>query len=119
MFLEAIKLLTQPPADVVYYLVILFALEAVLGLAIGQARRSGWTTRLRQITFSAAALLMGRVVLTIVALLAVLGVPAGVILASAVTPPLERAIDLISLGVLAWTFVPCSAIGVSWDLDCW
>ena len=106
MFLEAIKLLTQPPADVVYYLVILFALEAVLGLAIGQARRSGWTTRLRQITFSTAALLMGRVVLTIVALLAVLGVPAGVVLASAVTPPLERAIDLISLGVLAWTFVP-------------
>ena len=106
MFLEAIKLLTQPPADVVYYLVILFALEAMLGIAIGQARRSGWTTGLRQITLSATALLMGRVVLTIVALLAVLGVPAGVVLASAVTPLLERAIDLISLGVLAWTFVP-------------
>jgi len=106
IFTQAIDLLTQKNSDLVYHLIVLFALEAMLGMAIVRARRTGWTTPLRHIAIAAAVLLIGRVVLMVVALLGLQGIPPGLILANAITPPLERAIDLISLGFVAWAFVP-------------
>jgi len=106
IFQQAVALLTQPPGDLVYHLIVLFAIEAALGLSIVRARRSGWAQRLRAIAVAAAVLLLLRLTLMIVALLALQGIPPDVPLNTALTPPLERAIDLISLGFLAWAAVP-------------
>ncbi len=106
IFTQAIALLTTIPGDLVYHLVVLFSIQAIVGLAIARVRRSGWSAPLRHIAVTGLVLLLGRVALLVVALLAQQGIPPNVALASAVTPPLERAIDLISLGFLAWALVP-------------
>src|SRR5512139_2179304 len=103
---QAIELLSRPPGDLVYYLIILFAIEAMLGLAVVRARRAGWTRHLRLILLAAIVMLIGRVVLVIIALLSVQGIRPDVLLAEAILPPLERYVDLISLTFLALAFVP-------------
>jgi signal transduction histidine kinase len=101
IFSQTIDLLTKSGA-LVYHLIVLFALEAIVAMTIGRARRSGWSPALRRSMMAATVLLIGRVVLMIVALLG----SSGVIISNAITPPLERYIDLVSLGFLAWASVP-------------
>src|SRR5512137_876130 len=103
---QAIELLSRPPGDLVYYLIILFAIEAMLGLAVVRARRSGWTRQLRLIVLAASVMLIGRVILMVISLLAVQSVQPDVLLAQALLPPLERYVDLLSLTFLALAFVP-------------
>ena len=40
---QAIELLTRPPGDLVYHLIVMFALEAMLGFAVLRARRTAWS----------------------------------------------------------------------------
>ena len=103
---QAIELLSRPPGDLVYYLIILFAIEAMLGLAVVRARRSGWTRQLRLILLASIGILIGWVALAIIALLSLQGARPDVLLAGAILPPLERYIDLLSLTLLAVAFVP-------------
>ena len=103
---QAIELLSRPPGDLVYYLIILFALEAMLGLAVVRARRAGWTRQLRLILLAAVVMLIGRVALVVISLLSLQGVRPDVLLADAILPPLERYVDLLSLTFLALAFVP-------------
>jgi signal transduction histidine kinase len=103
---QVIELLSRSPGDLVYYLIILFALEAMLGLAVMRARRSGWTRHLRLILLAATVMLIGRVVLVVISLLALQGPRPDVPVADALLPPLERYIDLLSLTFLALAFVP-------------
>ena len=70
---QAIELLSRSPGDLVYYLIILFALEAMLGLAVVRARRSGWTRQLRLILLASSVMLIGRVVLVVISLLSLQG----------------------------------------------
>ncbi len=105
IFTQAIDLLTGSGA-LVYHLIVLFALEAIIGMTIGHARRYGWSRVLRRALIAAIVLLIGRAIMMIVALLGQIGVPPNIIVSSAITPPLERYIDLVSLGFLAWAFVP-------------
>ncbi len=102
---RTIELLSQPPGDLVYYLIILFALEVMLGLAVLRARRSGWTRQLRLILLAASVMLIGRAVLVIISLLALQGPRPDLPLAQALLPPLERYVDLLSLIFLALAFV--------------
>ena len=103
---QAIELLSRPPGDLVYYLIVLFAIEAMLGLAVVRARRSGWTRQLRLILLTSIGILIGWAALAIIALLSLQGVRPDVLLAGAILPPLERYVDLISLALLALAFVP-------------
>jgi signal transduction histidine kinase len=103
---QAIELLSRPPGDLVYYLIILFAIEAMLGLAVVRARRAGWTRQLRLILLASSVMLIGRVVLVVISLLSLQGARPDVLLAEAILPPLERYVDLLSLTFLALAFVP-------------
>jgi signal transduction histidine kinase len=100
---QVIDLLTQPPGNLVYYLIVLFAIEAMLGLAVVRARRSGWTRQLRLIILAASVMLIGRLVLIGVTLLLQQN---QALYANAILPPLERYIDLLSLTFIALAFVP-------------
>jgi signal transduction histidine kinase len=100
---QTIDLLTRTPGDLVYFLIVLFAIEAILGLAVVRARRTGWTRQLRLIALAAGVMLIGRIALIAVGLLTVQN---QALFATALIPPLERYVDLISLTFLALAFVP-------------
>ena len=100
--IQLTRLLSVPPGDLVYHLVVLFALEAILLMAIGQGRRSGWPGGALRLTLAASGALVLRGAQVMVALLSI----AGVANSSWITPPLERFAAVASLGLLAWAFLP-------------
>ena len=101
------SLLSTQAGSLIYYLIVLFVLEAGVAIAWGQWRRSRdvWPystiIQARVQTIALAGMIGLRALLVVVALIT-RGSPAGV----AWTSPLERAIDVVSLGLLAWAFVP-------------
>jgi signal transduction histidine kinase len=103
IFDEALKLVTEPPGDLVYYLVTLFALEATLAMTLGEWR---WrrTPQVRRWLLAGGGMLLTRGVLMIAALLAW----QGVLPATAVMPPLERFADVLVLLFLGWAALPLS-----------
>jgi signal transduction histidine kinase len=102
---ETIKLLLAPPGGLVYHLLILFSLEAILGLAVGawRRRRIGGPEEIPGILVVAAAgMLLARLVLIVVALLGLSETRS----AATVMPPLERAMDTTVILLLAWVLLP-------------
>ncbi len=96
------RLVSVPPGDLVYHLVVLFALDAVLMMALSQGRRSNWQHGTLRVALAAGGLLLARGMLVIVALLSA----AGVANSAWIAPPLERLVAVVSLGLLAWAFLP-------------
>lgn len=96
------QLLSVPPGDLVYHLIVLFAIDAVLMMAIGEGRRSHWGGGALRLTVAAAGLLVARGALVTIALLAVAGVTNPIW----IMPPFERFAAVASLGLLAWAFLP-------------
>ena len=99
---QLIRLVSTSPGDLVYHLVTLFAIEAILMLAISQGRRSGWQRGAPRVALAAGGLLLARCALVIVALLSAVGAANSAWIA----PPLERFVAVASLGLLAWAFLP-------------
>ena len=100
-----IQLLLAPPGGLVYHLLILFSLEAILGIALGtwQRRRAGGSERISNIfVVAAVGMLLARVVLVAAAL----ADTSGILSAERIVPPLERAVDTAITLLLVWTLVP-------------
>ena len=95
----ALAFLSLPPGDVVYHLAILFAIEAMLAMT-WRHRHDGLA---RRWALASAGLTAGRLLLILAAVLAALGALSSSV---AITPPLERFVEVASLGLLAWAFVP-------------
>ena len=102
---ETMKLLLAPPGGLVYHLLVLFSLEAILGIAVGawQRRRAGGPEEISGIfVVAAAGMLLARLILIVVALAGLSGTyPAGV-----VVPPLERALSTVTTLLLVWALLP-------------
>jgi len=102
---ETIQLLLAPPGGLVYHLLLLFALEAILGLSLGawRRRRVGQPAAISGLFVAAAAgMLLARLILIAVALW-------GIADASSVArliPPLERALDSAVVLLLVWALIP-------------
>ncbi len=96
---RAVRFLSVPPGDLVYHLVVLFAIGAIVQITWSQ-RRTSRAGRWRTAAWGLAA---GRLILIVVAALAAIRVIPSV---TAVIPPLERFIEVVSLGLLAWAFIP-------------
>ena len=96
---QALKFLSLPPGDVVYHLAVLFAIEAILAMT-WHHRHDGLT---RRWAIASVGLTMGQLLLILAAALSALKVIASPI---AITPPLERLVEVVSLGLLVWAFVP-------------
>ena len=102
---ETIKLLLEPPGGLVYHLLILFSLEAILGIAVGawQRRRAGGPEEVPGIfAVAAAGMLLARLVLVAVALPGFSEIHSAV----RVAPPLERALDTAVTLLLVWALLP-------------
>ena len=98
---DVARFLSAPPGDLVYHLIVLFAIEAITVMA-WQNRRAADP---RRWFLAAVGLNVGRLALILVAALAALRL----ILSTAITPPLERFVEVFSLALLAWAFVPLLA----------
>ncbi len=97
---DALNLLSAPPGGLVYHLVTLFAIEAALGMALGQWQRTRQKGSLRMAVAFGSLLLM-RLCLMMVALLAW----QGFLDPAALVPPLERFFDTAGVVLLCWAFV--------------
>ncbi len=93
---EAIRLITQPPGDLVYFLVTLFALQQALFYAL-TARRSA-VPQAKRWTWAVGGILAGRGLLIVLALLA----NVKVIAAGDIIPPVEHWVNFISLALIIW-----------------
>ena len=89
------RLLTEAPASLFYHLMIGLALEALLLMALAQGRWAGWRGVPGRLALAAGLGLLGRAVLFAAALGETWWLAPGTVL-----PPLERAVDLVTLGWL-------------------
>ncbi len=100
MFDQIINLVGQPPGSLVYHFIILFAVEAAFAISIGQWMRERDTGTFR-LALSIFALFFGRVIVLIASLAAWQGfLPRNVLL-----PPVERAVDTLTIAGTAWAFI--------------
>ncbi len=104
IFDEALKLVTESPGDLVYFLVTLFALEAILAMALGEWLRGRRTSQVRRWLWAGIGLLLTRAVLMVGALL----VWQDVLPAVTVMPPLERFMDVLVLLFIGWAALSLS-----------
>ncbi len=103
IFGYAIDLLST---GVIYHTMILFAIEAALGMALGQWQRTS-PKRLPRLLIALGAIFVMRVGLVFVALLAW----QRVITSALIAPPLERFFDLATITLLTWAFLPSQREG--------
>ncbi|HEC21597.1 MAG TPA: hypothetical protein ENI95_01630 [Chloroflexi bacterium] len=99
MFDQILDLLGQPPGSLVYHFIILFAVEAALAISLGQwmRERDSSTGRL---TVAIVTIFGARTLVLVASLLAWRGLlPRNVLL-----PPVERAVDTLTILGLAWAF---------------
>jgi hypothetical protein len=100
-FLDILDLLSSPPGALIYYLILLFSIWAIVGLALSRwsrGERGGLSARL---LLAGALMSFSRFLLIIVALL---NRQDGTSLVQ-FGPPLERFVDALSVLIICWAFV--------------
>lgn len=98
---DFLQLISTQPGALIYYLVTLFAIQLIVGVAIGhwQRRRDEASTRL---LVMGTGLFLARAILMLVAILD----RVGLISSDVVLPPLERFLHLITVVLTVWAFLP-------------
>ncbi len=99
LFSQAIELLSQAPGSYIYHMIVLFAIEVTLAMALRYRQRPG----ARRIAWAAAGMLVSRLALMGVALLEMRGI---ITEPAAIVPPLERAVDALGTWLLIWALLP-------------
>ncbi len=90
------------PGDLVYRLIILFAVEVMVALAFSHGRRLLWPAPILRVLQAGLVLTFGQVLLILAAAISrLVDIPA-----EAVLPPLDRFVEIVSLALLGWAFVP-------------
>jgi hypothetical protein len=99
---QLIQLLTEPPGNLIYHLVTLFAVQAVLAIAYPQRRREPENEAALRTMAAAGGIFSMRLLLLAVGLLYG-DAPARAV---AILPPLEQAINAVTAVLLVWAMVP-------------
>jgi signal transduction histidine kinase/GAF domain-containing protein len=99
---ELVGLITVPPGDLVYHLVTLFAIQLILGIAFGHWDRHRHDPDAIRMLVTGVSFAFARTLLMLVAVLD----RVGVLSPNVVLPPLERFLDLATLLLVVWAFVP-------------
>jgi signal transduction histidine kinase len=98
---QIIELLSRPPGSVIYHILTLFALQVVLALAITRRQRDPNDEAARRMTIAAGGTLIARLILLFVGLV----VAQDPTRAREILPPLEQAIDTVTVILLVWGLV--------------
>ena len=96
--MSIIEILSAPPGSLVYHLITLFAIQAVLGMALDEWLRHK-QPEYRRLVFAFGLLFLTRLLLMMVALVTW----QGFLLSQGILPPLERFLDLVSLLLILYT----------------
>lgn len=99
---QLIQFLSQPPGSIVYHIVTLLALQAALGIAGWQVRNRPADPFARRLAWATGSILLTRVLFFLVALFT--GQDA--LTAATWLPPLEQAINTITVVLLVWALSP-------------
>ncbi len=99
-FQDIIALLLNPPGNLVYHLVLAFSLAGALAISLKYWRETG-TAQSKRMVFGLGLVLLLRLVLFVAAGLAWQGVING----SVLLPPIDRAVNLLSLVLVVWMWV--------------
>jgi len=99
---QIIKLLSDPPGSVIYHLVTLFALQVVFAISFSRWRRSPDDSQAQRLTWASAAIFAGRVILLFVGLFN----SSNPQQAASILPPLEQAINTMTIALLVWSLIP-------------
>lgn len=97
---EAIALVSAPPGSFIYHIIVLFAMEAALAMALGQYRRDR-DSGVGRLALAAGMTLLLRMFLV---LLAGLGA-AGLVSDDTMLPPLYRSVDVATVLLLGWALL--------------
>jgi len=96
---EAIQVITQPPGDLVYFLVALFALQQAFVSALSGTGSKQQASLARRWAWVSGGMLLARGLLMALGLAGV----AGLVVPSSLLPPLERWVLLASVVAMVWT----------------
>jgi signal transduction histidine kinase len=98
---DSLQLISTQSGALIYYLVTLFAIQLILGVAIGhwQRQRDEASTRLLAM---GAGLFLARAILMLVAILDRVGLASS----DVVLPPLERFLHFTTVVLTVWAFLP-------------
>ncbi|MFQ6099987.1 MAG: ATP-binding protein [Anaerolineae bacterium] len=99
---DFVELIITPPGDLVYHLVTLFAIQIVLGIAFGHWNRHRRDAAAMRLLVTGIGLALARTLLMLVAVMDLVGV----VSLNVVLPPLERFLDLATVLLAAWAFLP-------------
>ncbi len=95
-----VRLLTQPPGDLVYFLVTLFALQQALTMLLSVPQTARTPNHLRWL-WAVGTMLGGRLLLLTLGLLSNIDLLAP----NAILPPLEHAVEVASIALFLWAVV--------------
>ena len=99
---DFVELITVPPGDMVYHLVTLFAIQLILGVAFGHWNRNRRDPTAIRLLVTGVGFAFTRTLLMFIAVLD----RVGVLSSNIVLPPLEHFLDLVTLLLVVWTFLP-------------
>ena len=97
-----VEIITVPPGDLVYYLVTLFAIQLILGIAFGHWNRHRRDPTAIRLLVAGIGFFLACVLLMFIAALD----RVGVLSANVILPPLERFLNLATLLLVAWAVLP-------------
>ena len=97
-----IQVITVPPGDLVYYMVTLFAIQLILGIAFGHWNRHRRDPTAIRLLVAGIGFFLACVLLMFIAALD----RVGVLSANVILPPLERFLSLATLLLVAWAVLP-------------
>lgn len=101
---QLIQLLSEPPGSFLYHLLALFALQVVFAISYGHLRRNPDDDLARRIAWSAGTIFTIRGVV----FLASLFLAGDAQRFAAILPPVEDAVDSVTIALLLWSFIPRS-----------
>ncbi len=99
---DLIDLIVVPPGDMIYHLVTLFAIQLTLAMAFGHWNRNRRNPAAIRLLVVGVALTLARVLLMLISGLD----RVGVLSPNVILPPLERFLDLATLLLIIWAFLP-------------
>lgn len=99
---DFVELITAPPGNLVYHLVTLFAIQLILGVAVGHWNRHRHDPAATRLLVTGIGFACARTLLMLIAVLGYIGV----LSPQVIMPPLERFLDLTTLLLVVWTFLP-------------
>ena len=102
---QLIQLLTEAPGSIVYHMVTLLSIQAALGLALWQWRYNSTQNSTDPLSIRMAWAMSGILLARLTIILTILFTPDQQ-LATRILPPLEQAIDAITVTIIVWIFSP-------------